>query len=135
MESFERVNPWGELGLIRVEVFSGTTAEDNLRYNTNLRIRVIWKEAGRMLCTTDVHEDGLRPWLRANNAEFLLQASREPDLVLCLCRHVYVRPGPAGTHEMQMEFDAVDLETEPIAFRPKIFAQSSYGEDTFVVAL
>lgn len=137
VESFERLNPWGELGLIRVEVYTGTTARDNLRYNTNLRIRIIQVEKGGLtLCIRDVHEDDLRPWLRANNAEFLLAASREPDLLLCLCRHVFVRPGLAGGYEM--EFDAVNPETAPIgAFRPSIFGDPSddEGEEQWSVAI
>jgi len=121
---------------IRVEVFDGSDCREALFHSTNLRLRLTDLESGRVT-TRDVHEEELEPWLEAVGLAHLLCASREPDLVDVVLRHVTLpEPGQEAANG-GVVFEAVREECAGGRFGAGFFesTEAEVGSATFSIGV
>eukprot|EP00929_Paragymnodinium_shiwhaense_P009571 TRINITY_DN11378_c0_g1_i8.p1 TRINITY_DN11378_c0_g1~~TRINITY_DN11378_c0_g1_i8.p1 ORF type:complete len:2407 (-),score=647.18 TRINITY_DN11378_c0_g1_i8:186-7406(-) len=112
---------------LRVEVFDSTDCVEAVFHTIHLRIRITDLEENRS-ATRDVHEGDLQPWLAEAEAEYLLCASREQDLIDLILRHaIFVETSRTGK-ESPVGRRVVGFEA---IYRDDLQANWRFQEDLF----
>merc|ERR1719235_1091544 len=95
----------GPFSNIRVEVFEHEDARDNISFGTNLKVTVTCLKSGESFSFI-VHETTLDSWLKECDTKYLLNASREEDLIYCIARHAY------ANEARDLAFVPIDIKSD-----------------------